>query len=422
VRVDAKRRFLLVLAGIAAAGLAVRLAYALAVAPDLLGLDDDRFYHQSALELADGNGYVGTFDVFTSGAKQPTADHPPLYPLLLSFLGRLGARSVDAQRMLGVGAGTVTIFVIGLIASRVAGARAGLAAAALCAVYPAFIAADGAIMSETLFGTLVALSLLQTLRQTRRPTLAGMAILGVLVGLAALTRSEGLLLPPLLAGVVVIAAPTRRFKLITVLTAVTLITVAPWVIRNIDVFDEPVYSTNDGATLAGANCDRTYYGDTIGGFVFDCLTEVPQPSTTNRAVRSRYLREAAVEYAGDHLGRAVVVAGLRFARLWGLYDPGDQTQVTGRHESVQQAGVLVFYVVLVAGVAGGVLLFRRGSRLDLSVLLMPILISSATAVATYGLLRLRHISEISLIVLAGIAIAHVIAATAHSKVRRSAPV
>lgn len=417
----AAERFIHVLAGIVACGLALRLAYALGVAPDLVGLDDDSFYHQAALELADGNGYVGTLDVFVSGEKEPTADHPPLYPLLLSFLGRLGARSVDAQRMLGVCAGTATVFAVGLVARQVAGHRAGIAAAALCAVYPAFVAADGALMSETLFGALVAFCLLLTLRQVERPTFRGVALLGLLAGLAALTRSEGLLLAPLLGALVLVAAPGRRAKLAAAFGAVAILTIAPWVIRNVDVFDEPVYSTNDGATLAGANCDATYYGHAIGGFSFGCLDAVPQPRTSNRAIRSRRLREAAVEYAADHPGRALVVAGVRLARLWGLYEPQDQAHVTGRHVTVQRMGVVAYYALLPAGILGGILLFRRGSKPALGVLLVPVLVSSVTAMATYGLLRLRHVAEISLLVLAGIAVAHAIARRARSRARRTAP-
>jgi 4-amino-4-deoxy-L-arabinose transferase-like glycosyltransferase len=417
---DTARRFLVVLVGIAAGAFTLRLGYALGIAPELVGLDDDRFYHQTALELAEGNGYVGTLDVFISGEKEATADHPPLYPLLLSFLGRLGARTVDAQRILGVCAGTLTVGAVGLVARHVAGYRAGVAAAAMCAVYPAFIAADGALMSESLFGALVAYSLLQSLVLLRRPTVRGAAILGLLVGLAALTRSEGLLLVPLLAVPVVAAAPPRRLLLVATTTAVTALVITPWVMRNIDVFGEPVYSTNEGATLAGANCDPTYYGNVVGGFVFECLDAVPQPRTDNRAVRSDRLRDAALEYASDHPGRAVVVAGLRLARLWGLYDPADQAHVTGRDVRVQRAGVAAYYLVLVAALAGGVLLLRRGLRLAFAVLLVPVVLSSLTAVGTYGLVRLRHISEISLLVLAGIAVTSLRVRRTGSTPRRSA--
>jgi len=193
------------------------------------------------------------------------------------------------------------------------------------------------------------------------------------------------------------------------MAAVTALAIAPWVIRNVEVFGEPVYSTNDGATLAGANCDRTYYGDVIGGFSFDCVVEARQPRTDNRAVRSRALREAGIDYAGDHLGRAIVVAGIRFARLWGFYDPGDQFHVTGRHETLQRAGIAAYYAVLLAGVGGAVLLARRRRIHALAVLLAPLVIASLTAMATYGLLRLRHIAEISLLALAGVAVGHLAA-------------
>jgi hypothetical protein len=140
-----------------------------------MGLDHDSFFHQTALELADGNGYVGRFDVFISGEKEPTADHPPLYPLMLFFLGRLGARSADLDRMLGVCAGTHTVVAVGLVARQVAGYRAGLTAAAVCAVYPAFIAADGALMLRHRHatgvepGAMVAASAASALRTGRCP-------------------------------------------------------------------------------------------------------------------------------------------------------------------------------------------------------------------------------------------------------------
>jgi 4-amino-4-deoxy-L-arabinose transferase-like glycosyltransferase len=402
---ESNRSFLLVLLAIAGGALAVRLVYALAIAPGIVGLDDDSFFHSTALELADGHGYVGTISVFVFGEKPPTASHPPLYPLVLSFLARLGGRGVDAQRMIGVCAGSLTVVAVGLMARRVACRSAGLAAAGLCALYPSFIAADGAIMSESLFGCLVAFALFQALVLLARPALWGTARLGLLIGLAALTRSEGLLLLPLLAIPVLVSAPARRLQLLATMTAVAVIAISPWVIRNWHVFDRFVYSTNDGHTLAGANCDQTYYGASVGGFRFDCVVAVHQPKTENEAVRAERLRRAGIDYARDHLGRAFVVGGVRLARLWGFYDPRDQFHVTGRDVDVQRVGVLVYYAVLLAGIAGAIVLFRRGARLPLAVLLVPIVLASFVAITTYGLLRVRHISEISLLALAGVALA-----------------
>jgi asparagine N-glycosylation enzyme membrane subunit Stt3 len=56
-----------------------------------------------------------------------------------------------------VAIGTCTIVVIGLVANRLAGPRAGLLAAGIAAVYPNLWMNDGLVMSEAPGGLLVAL-------------------------------------------------------------------------------------------------------------------------------------------------------------------------------------------------------------------------------------------------------------------------
>jgi 4-amino-4-deoxy-L-arabinose transferase-like glycosyltransferase len=393
------------LLAIAAAAFLLRLGYALGVAPDLVALTDDFFYHLSALQLAHGHGYNGGLDAFLPGKHWPTASHPPLYSLALSLVVRLGGDTVDAMRVVGVVAGTATVVLVGLIVARLAGRRAALAAAAVCALWPSFVAADGALMSESLLGALVAGSLLQALRVLDRPSPGRMAILGLLVGAAALTRSEGLLLLPLLGAPLVIAARRRRLLLAAALIAGMLVVVAPWVARNWHVYGAPVYSTNEGTTLAGSNCRPTYWGPEIGGFVERCLK--PKPQGANPATVSRERRADAVHYVRQHTKRAVVVVAARVGRLFGLYDLHDSTTMEGRDRTLQWVGLVLFYPLLVAGVAGAVVLARRRRHSELAVLLAPVAVSALTAMATYGLPRLRHIVEIALLVLAATAAAAV---------------
>jgi 4-amino-4-deoxy-L-arabinose transferase-like glycosyltransferase len=381
---------------------ALRLAYALLLAPDVRGLGDDAFYRLASLQLADGLGYVGGLDVFVTGEQRATALHPPLYPLALSGLARLGARDVDGQRLIGVGAGTATVLLVGLIGRRLGGARAGIAAAGLCAVYPAFVAADGALMSESLFGALVAGAVLQTLRLLHSPSVLGTALLGLTVGAAALTRSEGLLLVALLAVPVLVAAPGRRVVTLTALVATAALAIAPWVLRNWREFDQPVFSTNEGSTIAGANCEPAYFGEEIGGFVTSCLDAVE--GGEDEAERSDLFRAHGLRFVRAHERRAVVVAGVRVLRVWGLYDPLDQTNLDGRDRDLQEVGLYAFWPLLIGGIAGAVVLWRRRDRLALSVLMAPPVVATLTAIATYGLLRLRHVAEVSLLVLAGLAL------------------
>jgi 4-amino-4-deoxy-L-arabinose transferase-like glycosyltransferase len=391
------------LLAITAGAFVVRLVYALALAPDLEGLADDTFYHLSSLNLADGHGYHGGLDAFLPGKHWPTAEHPPLYSLALSFVARAGGRAVDAQRIVGVTAGSATVLLVGLVGARLGGRRAALAAAGLCAVSPTFIAADGALMSESLLGALVAGSLLQALRVLERPSYGRIAVLGVLVGGAALTRSEALLLVPLLAVPLVVGAPAHRLGLLAAMCAAALVVVGPWVARNWHVYGEPVYTTNEGTTLAGANCHATYWGGEIGGFVEGCLKDLPPGS--NPATVSHERRAIARRYVREHTKRAVVVAGVRLLRLFGFYDLHDDTTVEGRNRTFQIVGLVLYYPLLLAAGAGAVLLARRRRRLELAVVLTPVVVSLVTAVTTYGLPRLRHIVEVSLIALAGLVVA-----------------
>lgn len=388
---------------VAAFAFAVRAAYALVLAPDVKGLGDDFFYYLTAHDLADGRGFVDSLSAWAGKPVEPTASHPPLYPLGLAGFVVVGLESVDSLRLLGVLAGTATVLVIGALANRVAGRRAAIVAAGVAAVWPAFIAADGALMSESLFGLLVASALLQALRQRERPSLPGAAALGLLIGAASLARSEALLLVPLLGWTLLPAGRGRRIALVATLLAASALTVAPWLIRNQREFGQPVLSTNLGVTLAGANCEITYFGREIGGFTTECID--PPPRRANAAVISDYHRDAALDYVELHQKRAVVVIGARVLRLWGFYDLDEYTHVEGRPKGLQTAALVAFYPLLAAGLAGAWLLLRRRQRVELAILATPVVLSTFTAAATYGLGRLRHIVEISLIVIAAAGLA-----------------
>ena len=59
---------------------------------------------------------------------------------------------------------------------------------------------------------------------------------------------------------------------VAVVVAVAALVLAPWVIRNYETFNPRVIlSTNDGKTLAGANCRSTYQGPLIGYWDYSCL-------------------------------------------------------------------------------------------------------------------------------------------------------
>jgi 4-amino-4-deoxy-L-arabinose transferase-like glycosyltransferase len=399
-------QFAIRLAAIAVAGLAVRVAYTLLIGKDTSGIGDFFFYHGQANLLAEGKGFIHPL-FYLDGLTAPSAEHPPLWPLVLSVSSLLGGTGFDAHRLTGCLLGAFVIVVVGLLGRRAAGERVGLIAAAIAAVYPTLVAADGSLMSETLYGLLVGVALLVALRLRERPRLLLAAALGALIGLAALTRAEGLLFLVFLAVPVCVAArrasTTRTAVLAFVVTCLgAAVVIAPWTIRNWSAFDQPVLiSVNDSTVLAGANCDQSYSGPDTGFWILGCLA--PRKPGGNEAKQAEIWRRQGTDYLGDHLGELPRVAAIRVLRTWDLWQPRRQVGFAeGRDRTVQEIGTGVYLLMLPVALLGAVLLRRR--RFLLYVLLTPAIAATVSTIAGYGLPRFRHAAELALVVLVAVAL------------------
>jgi len=398
------RGFHVGLLAIAAVGLAIRVAYTVLVADDIGGLGDYFFYHDSANFLAEGKGFVNPFALAT-GPAAPTAEHPPLWSFALAITSLLGGTGFESHKLTGCIVGAATIVPIGLLARRVAGDRAGLVAAGLAAVYPTLIAADGSLMSESLYGLLVALALLAAYRLRDRPGWGIAVALGALLGLAALTRGEALVLLPLLALVLALGeqAPWRRRVLrFAAICAGAAVVILPWTVRNWAAFDRPVLvSINGDAVIAGANCDEVYSGENMGFWEIKCAAGVPR--SLSEPEKADVWRERGLDYALDHPGRLPAVGAVRVLRVWDLWQPWRQTLAEGRDRTVQAFGTGMFYLLVPVAAWGLVLLRRRGAPLAL--LVAPAVAVTLSALLGWGLPRFRHAAEIPLVVLAAVALA-----------------
>jgi len=397
------RSFASRLAGITAGALVVRVLYTVLIGADTKGVGDFFYYHGIANLIADGRGFVDPF-LSTRAHPYPSALHPPLWPLALAAGSKLGATSILAHRLLGCVPGAATVALIGLLGRRVAGERSGLLAAAIAAVYPTLIAADGSLMSESLYGAFVAAALLLAYRLLDRPAAGRAAALGAAIGLAALTRGEGLLFLLLLALPLAWRGGSGgRWLRIGAAVAATALVIAPWAIRNWIQLDRPILlSTNDSTLIAGANCHGVYHGVDIGFWHLDCVSK--RRRGLNEAEQAEIWRREGRDYARHHLGRLLAaVVPVRELRTWDFYQPRRQaTFAEGRDRRVQEAGTAAYYVLLALAVYGLVLLRRR--RAPLLVLLSPVVVVLASTAAGFGLPRFRHAAELSIVVLAAVAL------------------
>ena len=364
------RSFRTNLALIVGAALVLRVLYTVLAARDLSGLGDYQFFQNVPNLLADGEGFTNPF-LAAQGTFEPTALHPPLWPLLLSVSSALGGTSELAHKLVGTLAGTGTVAVIGVLGRRIGGTAVGLTAAGIACVYPVFVGADGSLMSESLYGLLIATVLLLALRLMDRPGPWLAAGLGIAIGLAALTRTEGLAFLVLLAlPAAWLAGGPLRFRagLAAVAIAGALVVVAPWTVRNHEAF---------------------------GSFV---------PISTNEGERAERWRRDGLDFMRDHAGRLPKVATARVLRTWGLFPPGKVVVNEGRPRWIAQIETVFYLVLLPLAVAG--VFFLRGPRERL-VLLAPALIVTLVSAYGWGLTRFRHAADIALVVLAAVALVEI---------------
>jgi 4-amino-4-deoxy-L-arabinose transferase-like glycosyltransferase len=404
---SAASRFLLALLIVAGAAFVGRAVYILTVTRHETGFYDRVYYEGSAEGLADGEWFK--FPPAFGDPDQEDALHPPLTALVLAPAALLTEDSDLAMRFTVALAGTAAVVLAGLIGREIGGPMVGLVAAVLAALYPNLWMNDGIVMAET-FATLgTAATVLFAYRVLRSPTWPNAAAAGVSCALAMLSRGELFLLVPLVAVPAALLAPgvtrDRRVRLAGVVVLSAGVVIAPWVGYNLARFENPVFlSHGDGGVLAGANCDETYRGRDLGSW--HGLCHVEESRDEPEGSRSSDLkREAALEYVRDHLGRLPVVALARVGRNWSVYRPlqmADEDVTEGRPKWASWAGLAMYAVLVPFAVAGAIALRRR--RVAIFPLVGPLVMVTLVAAAFYGRMRFRAPAEVSLVVLAAVAV------------------
>jgi len=435
------RRFALALVGIALVGLGLRWFWMLEVRPEcgtpaeegppgclaIVGgadvVNDPRYLHEVGLLLADGKPYIDPFTYNSTGEERPSAHKMPLFPAYLGVVSFLGFEGIESHRMAAGLLGAATVVVLGLLGRYLLGWRAGLIAASIGALYPNLWINDVLLQVESLAALLAACSIWAAYRYWHRPGVVRVTVLGVAIGLLALTRAESLLLYALVVLPLVwggVRAWRDRFVHLGVAALTALVLVGPWVGWNLTRFEATTtLSTAPGPVLDTASCDATYYGDQFG-YYGNCFVleeyaadegitvEEAQErlAAYDESERAAVAGERAQAYIGDHLGRLPVVMVARVGRLWELYRPGQNVQfdwqLEGRGERTSQLGLVSYYGLVALAVYGVVSLRRR--RVALSPLLGPAIMITVTAAWTFGTTRYRIPADVAIVVAAAVAL------------------
>ena len=378
------------------AALGLRLAYVFFVVGDD-GLAGDAIYYSAQAEtITRGTGFAHPF------TGEAAADHPPATAVLLALPSIGGGDPAFEQRIFMAFLGTAAVLAIALLGREIvrtmssdpAAVRTGsLIAASAAALHPGLWINDGLAMSETPTAVITALVLVAAIRWRRGDGPAW--VLGIAGGLAVLTRAElGLLMAVLVVPWGLPGPWMKRCRQIAVVTVVALLVVAPWTVRNLVRFEEPVLvSTNEGLTLRGANCDPAYF-EGVGFWYLQCAGPVDGDQSE---VSSEYRRQA-IDYVGEHLDRVPAVVAARLARVWSVWEVDAMTHLNqgeGRPPTASWMAVIAWWILAPAAAVAIVALRRR--RGPVLVVLAPFVTVTIVAIATYGIPRFRLPAEVAAI-------------------------
>lgn len=393
--------------------LLLRLAYAATLPPRIVVTyeADPITYDQIARNLMAGRGFSGASFYYPAGSDVPTAFWDALYPVFLATIYWLGGPNIPLVRAVQALLGAVAVGLTYWLGSRLIGRRAGLLAAAISAVYPFFIYYSAQLLTETLFMALILGAIVVALKAEEIARARWFALLGGVIGLAALCRAEaflfGLALVPWTAwrairsGAFVPAGPTRSQRVAlaaTALLAMALV-LSPWVVRNQITFGAPIFTT----TKLGYNLFK-YYHPTMTADQTVRTVPFPPMEGLGEPQREALMRAEALRFMASDPGRTLWFMLNKLVLLFKLTPTND---VNRQYALVSIAS----YGALLPFMAAGFVITARRILRDRDLRFLPlvayVLFSVATKAAVFAGIRLRMQIEPFLILLAALAITRV---------------
>jgi hypothetical protein len=249
VAADAARLTRLTTLAVAVA-LVARLAFAFGYWVGKPLNNDEIEYLQLGRSVAAGQGFTYAP---AAGEHLDAAGYgrAPLFPFFVSVMAGVTspATLIPALKAVQSGLGALAVWLLARVARRAAGPRAQEVTAWIAALYPPLVWLPSFLFSESLYVVLALANVLLldvALANSEAPggrKTAGLAVAGVLAGLAALTRPAHVFF----VGVTVLwLLARRRLVWAAAFAAAALLTIAPWTLRNYVTYGRPVLIASEG--------------------------------------------------------------------------------------------------------------------------------------------------------------------------------
>lgn len=359
--IDPTRARRLILAA-AVGGFVLRLAFGVLYWQHRPLTHDEREYLALSRSVASGKGFV--YDAEAAGTGQQFG-RAPGYPFFLALVGA-GREDFDATpgrvKLAQSIVGAVGVWLIGLIAFRAAGPRAGIAAAVVASAYPPMVWICSYVFSEALYSTtalaaVVFLNLAIDRANGFRGSGAAIAA-GLAAGLGILIRPAMLVFLPV-AALWLIAQ--RRTPMAVTLVVTAALVVAPWTWRNARVYHRFVLVASEGGVTfwTGNHPQARGEGDLAANpdlKVADLAFRAEHPGMTAEELEPLYYRDA-LDYIGRH---PLWWCGLLLKKMFYTVVPAGPSYAL--HSPLYRFVSIASYLFLLPVAVVGAGIWRRGVR------------------------------------------------------------
>jgi 4-amino-4-deoxy-L-arabinose transferase-like glycosyltransferase len=344
--------------------------------PHFVPQTDSAAYDRTAVSLAQ-HGRFPASD-FTAG---PAAFRPPAFPLALAAVYKVvGVSSAstrwEAGRLLEAVLGAAAVALVAVIALRLWGRRAGLLAGLIAAVYPPLVLVGSSLMTEPLFIALLLAAVLAALiARDSRHRRRWEVLTGLLVGLGALTRGNGIALLVPICFLVWSHRPRLSWRSAfspLIVIAATAMTLTPWLVRNAREFHQPVLTTETGFAVAGTYSHAAAHDREFTALWLPPATQTEQVLRShpglNEAALSNRLTSLGVSYAEGHPGYVAQVlwwSSLRLLDLSGIHYERWLVSFEAYPLQLAVVSVYAFWILAVLGLLGALTSSARRAPLAL---------------------------------------------------------
>ncbi|MCX5786814.1 MAG: glycosyltransferase family 39 protein [Elusimicrobia bacterium] len=348
---NSEKNFLYALFGFS---LLIRLAYVLPLPAGKLSPDAYDWIN-GGWSIAHGTGFGGSW-------------RPPGYAFFLAAIFFIFGKSVVAARVMQALLGALTCLLTYRTGKKIFTENTGRIAGALAGFYPYFIAYTGDLLSETFLTFMLAAAIYQIVKTAEAPYWKNLALTGILIGLTGLTKS--VVLPFFALACAWLWWQTGKFRTAFLAGVFTLLTIAPWTLRNYFHYDKsyvmPV--STPWFSLYGSSCDEALLNETTGDILkgpgVERIDQFLPPDWEYAAAlplpeRDKYCKEKALGWIKNNPRKFTWLLYRRSLHFWRLYP----VIAYGREKAAAMATSGLYIPLAVIGFFLSLPAFKRTSLL-----------------------------------------------------------